>query len=99
MQTSGSIVGKLLRDLGLEKDLLGWRAVQEWSEVVGPRIARHTRAMSFREGTLWVEVAGSPWQYELGFLEPRLIHELERRLGGAWVRRIQFIRARGGIQR
>ena len=99
MQTTGSIVGRLLRDLGLEKDLLGWRAVQEWSEVVGPRIARHTHAASFHDGTLRVEVEGSAWQYELGFLERRLMQELERRLGAPLVRRIQFVRARGGIQR
>ena len=99
MQTTAAIVPKLLRELGLEEGLLGYRAVQEWPEVVGPRIARRTRAVSFRDGTLRVDVEGSAWQYELGFLERRLLREMERRLGAPVVRSLQFVQARGGIQR
>ena len=99
VQTAGSVIGKLLRDLGLERELLGWRAVGEWPDVVGPRIARRTRAVSFHEGTLRVEVEGSAWQFELGFLERRLIQEIARRLGTPCVRKLQFVQARGGIRR
>jgi hypothetical protein len=99
VQSTGVIVPRLLRDLGLERGLLGWRAVEEWSQIVGPRIAGRTRAVGFHDGTLRVEVEGSAWQYELGFLERRLIREIERRLGAPLVRRLQFVQPRGGIQR
>jgi predicted nucleic acid-binding Zn ribbon protein len=99
VQAAGSIVPKLLRDLGLEKNLQGWQAVREWPEVVGPRIARRAHAVAFRDGVLRVEVEGSAWQYELGFLERRLIQEIERRLGAPCVRKLQFVQARGGIRR
>lgn len=99
MQPASSIVPRLLRDLGLEQGLLGFRAVQEWPDVVGERIARRTRAVSFEHGVLRVEVEGSAWRYELGFLERRLLLELERRLGTRVVRKLQFIQPRGGIQR
>jgi len=99
VQSAGAVVTKLLQDLGLDRRLLGQRAVQEWADVVGPRIARRTRAVSFHEGTLRVEVEGSAWIYELRFLERRLIQELEKRLGAPVVRALHFVQARGGIRR
>jgi predicted nucleic acid-binding Zn ribbon protein len=99
VQPASSIVPRLLRDLGLEQGLLGFRAIENWPDVVGERIARRTRAVSFENGVLRVEVEGSAWRYELGFLERRLLLELERRLGARVVRKLQFIQPRGGIQR
>jgi predicted nucleic acid-binding Zn ribbon protein len=99
VQPASSIVPRLLRDLGLEQGLLGHRAVAEWAEVVGPRIARRTRAIGFENGVLRVQVEGSAWRYELGFLERRLLQELERRLGTRAVRKLLFVQPRGGIQR
>ena len=99
MQAAGAIVPRLLRELGLEKELRGWQAVGEWPQLVGPQIARRTRAVSFRDGVLRVEVDGSAWAFELGFIERRLIQEIERRLGTACVRKLQFVQTRGGIRR
>ena len=99
MQPASSIVPRLLRDLGLEQGLLGFRAVNEWPEIVGPRIARRTRAIDFENGVLRIEVEGSAWRFELGFLERRLLQELERRLGARAVRKLHFVQPRGGIQR
>lgn len=99
MQPASSLVPRLLRDLGLEQGLLGFRAIQEWPDVVGERIAGRTRAVGFERGVLRVEVEGSAWRYELGFLEPRVLLELERKLGARVVRKLQFVQPRGGIQR
>jgi predicted nucleic acid-binding Zn ribbon protein len=88
----------LLRELGLEAGVEGWRAVKEWPEIAGPRIARHAKAVGFHEGTLSVEVEGSAWAYELEFLKRRLLRELQRRLG-PHVRDLRLVTARGGIQR
>lgn len=99
MQTTGAILPGLLHQLGLAEGVEGWRAVEEWPKAVGPRIASRTRALGFQEGALTVEVEGSAWQYELGFLKRRLLKELQRRLGSARVRELRFVQARGGIRR
>ena len=99
MQTTGSILSGLLHHLGLANGVEGWRAVDVWAEAVGPRIARRTRALGFQDGVLMVEVEGSAWQYELGFLKRRLLKELQRRLGSARVRELRFVQTRGGIRR
>jgi hypothetical protein len=98
VQAAGSIVPRLLRDLGLEQGLLGFRAIQEWPDVVGERIARRT-VTKYRTAFCACEVEGSAWACELGFLERRLLLELERRLGARAVRKLHFVQPRGGIQR
>jgi predicted nucleic acid-binding Zn ribbon protein len=88
-----------LRRLGLERGIAGWRAVEEWPAVVGPRIARRTRAVEFRDGTLVVEVEGSAWLHELGFLKRELLEQLARRLGPRHVVDLRFVMPRGRSQR
>jgi predicted nucleic acid-binding Zn ribbon protein len=78
--------------------MVGWRAVESWPEIVGPRIARRTRAVGFHEGVLQVEVEGSAWAFELEFLKRRFLKELQRRLG-MHVRDLRFVTTRGGIRR
>ena len=99
MEAVSGVVARLLRGLGLEDALQGWRAVQEWSETVGPRLARRTRAVEYRDGTLIVEVEGSAWMHEVGFLKRELVERINARLGAAVVREVRLVLPRGGIRR
>jgi predicted nucleic acid-binding Zn ribbon protein len=99
MESISSILPALLERLGLAKDVKGWRAIPEWPAIAGDRVARHSRAVSFRDGTLHVEVEGSAWMQELGFLKPELLRNLDRHLGPGVVRDVRFTPARGGNQR
>ena len=90
-----SILPALFEQLGLAKTAEGWRAVSDWPAVAGPRLARHTRAVSFRDGTLAVEVEGSAWMHELGFLKRELVRNLNRHLGAEIVQDVRLVPARG----
>ena len=92
-----AILPALFEQLGLAKTAEGWRAVSDWPAVAGPRLARHTRAVSFRDGTLAVEVEGSAWMHELGFLKRELVRTLNEHLGAECVKDVRFQVARGGI--
>ena len=94
-----AILPAVLEQLGLAKTAEGWRAVSEWPAVAGQRIARHTRAVSFRDGTLAVEVEGSAWMHELGYLKRQLIDAINRTLGETRVRDIRFVVPRKGVLR
>ena len=96
MEAISGVLSRALRRVGLEHDLQGWRAVDEWARIVGPRVARHTRAVAFRGGTLRVEVEGSAWMHELGFLKRDLIQRVNRHLGAELVRDLRFYLAPGG---
>ncbi|MFM7231473.1 MAG: DUF721 domain-containing protein [bacterium] len=99
MKPLGSILPGLFESLGLTEGARGWRAVTEWPAVAGARVARHARAVSFHDGTLTVEVDGSTWMHQLGFLKPELVRNLNRHLGGDVVRDVRLVPARGGNQR
>src|SRR2546427_3573193 len=99
MEAVSGVLSRVLRQLGLESELKGWRAVENWGELVGPRLAGHTRAIGFRQGTLRVEVEGSAWMHELGFLKRDLISRINQRLGSELVRDVRLVIPRGGILR
>lgn len=90
MKPLAAILPALLQSLGLAATAEGWRAVSDWPAVAGARISGHTRAVSFREGTLSVEVEGSAWMHELGFLKRELVRNLNRHLGADVVRDVRF---------
>jgi predicted nucleic acid-binding Zn ribbon protein len=93
------LLPRVLKQLGLDEGLLGWRAVREWEQIVGPRVGRHSRAVAFHEGVLQVEVEGSAWMQELGFLKRDLVRKVNRHLGSRLVRDVRFVVPRGGILR
>lgn len=93
------ILPALLKQYGLAEAAVGWQAVADWPAVAGARIAGHARAVSFHDGTLTVEVDGSAWMHELGFLKPELVRNLNRHLGADVVRDVRLAPARGGNTR
>lgn len=99
MKPIADILPGLLKQYGLAEAAVGWRAVADWPAVAGVRVARHSRAVSFHDGTLTVEVEGSAWMQELGFLKPELLRNLNRHLGADVVRDVRLAPARGGNTR
>jgi predicted nucleic acid-binding Zn ribbon protein len=99
MEAVGGVLGRVMQGLGLGTALRGWQAVEAWPRVVGPRVSRHTRAVSFRDGTLNVEVEGSAWMHELGFLKRQLVGKVNEHLGDEVVRELRFSIFRGGSLR
>lgn len=95
MDKIGAPLKDLLARLHLTDPLLGWRAVEVWPEVVGDRVAARARAVSFRDGTLLVEVDSATWMNELSYLKLHMMTELNRRLGGEVVREIRLQPASG----
>jgi predicted nucleic acid-binding Zn ribbon protein len=99
MEGLSHVLSRLMKRLGLEDELQGWRAVEDWARVVGPRVASHTRAVGFEQGVLRVEVEGSAWMHELGYLKHELIKALNRELGANRVREVRFVVPRKGVLR
>jgi hypothetical protein len=61
-----------------------------WPVVSGSAVAERTRALSFDDGVLRVEVAGAGWKAELQALAPRYLAMINRYTTQA-VRRIEFV--------
>lgn len=66
-----------------------------WPVVCGSAVAERTRALSFEEGVLRVEVVDAGWKSELQALAPRYVAVINRYTTEA-VYRIEFVIARSG---
>ena len=61
-----------------------------WPVACGSAVAERTRALSFADGVLHVEVADAGWRQELAALAPRYVATINRYSATA-VRRIEFV--------
>ncbi len=91
VEAVGGVLGRVLEGLGLSREMTGWKAVEAWPALVGPRVALRTRAVAFRDGTLHVEVEGSAWMQELSYLKRELVQRINQELGGEHVRDVRFM--------
>jgi len=90
MERIGGPLKGLLSRLRLTEPMMGWQAVELWPEMVGQRVAAHSKAVAFHDGTLIVEVDSHAWMNELAYLKRRLIPDLNRRLESDVVKEIRL---------
>ena len=77
----GDVLHQLLRRWGVDGKVREQRAVSHWSQIVGPRIAAHTRAVRVQDGKVFIAVQSSAWKTELVFLKRDIIARLNRDAG------------------
>lgn len=89
----GTIVDELLDRFGIRERVEKAKTAERWDEIVGPHIARVTRAKRVRGGTLFVEVAGAAWMTELNMMRPRLLRQLNEDRERGRIETIRFVQA------
>jgi predicted nucleic acid-binding Zn ribbon protein len=93
--TLGEALRAAFARLPASSELASFPIWTEWSDVVGPTIARHARPRRLRRGVLLVEVDGTEWMHELQYLKGDLRTRLNARLGRAAVRDLFLVLAGG----
>ena len=86
----GDILGRVLKDLELDKRIEEGKALEQWAAAAGEKLARKTRAVSVVRGRMTVECQGSSWAQECRMLKPRLLEKLNKSLGCEVVKDIVF---------
>lgn len=88
-------ISKVLRDvideLGVAGRLAEQRAVVEWSEIVGAKVAENSRALRIERGRLVVEVRSSVWAQELSLMRRTIQQKINDRLGERAVSNLHFV--------
>ena len=87
------LVKKVIKDMGKDGKLTKEEIVSIWESVVGKPAAAHSRPVSFRAGTLIVNVDGSSWLYELTLKKKEILRGLGERLK---LKKLKGIRLRVG---
>jgi predicted nucleic acid-binding Zn ribbon protein len=77
------VLGSVLKQYGIDKELARYHFVLRWPEIVGEEIARRTRPECLRKGALVVRVCNSVWAQELSFYKPVILNRLRKYLDAA----------------
>ena len=88
--TLGTVVRRLIEQMGATDRIREQRAVQIWAETVGERIAGVARAESISQGKLMIKVSDPAWRNELHYLKDEIRKQLNERLGETVVSDIVF---------
>lgn len=75
------VINNIIKSLGIETKLQETNAVIYWPEIVGPDIAKNTKAQQVKDGKLFVKVKNDVWRNELSFLKGRFIEKLNSKIG------------------
>lgn len=84
------IVGNLFRERDMEDDLLRYRALQVWPEVVGAFINRYTVERRLAGSTILLRISSAPVRQELTMHRSSLIKALNDRVGKPVITEIRF---------
>ena len=87
----GKILADVIGDLGLSKKLSEQRAVVEWGDIVGRRVAEHARALRVDSGRLFVEVDSPVWSQELTLMKREILRQINDRIGREAIDNIHFV--------
>jgi len=90
LEPIGAILNRFLAESGLEDQIQTANMLQLWAKTVGPAAASHTRALTIKEGTLYVEVDNSAWLQQLTYLKKCYIEKLNEQAGSRSIRNIHF---------
>lgn len=77
----GSLVPRVLGDLGLAGAARVLRLAECWEEAVGPEVARHCRPTALRNEVLEATVDSSAWCQQLQLRRPEMLAALRRVAG------------------
>ena len=77
-QSLGEALSRLIKDLGFENKFKEQEVLDQWSQVVGDQIAKHSRAVSCEGGKLFVEVDSAAWRHELIYMKSEIIQRVNR---------------------
>jgi predicted nucleic acid-binding Zn ribbon protein len=86
----GSIVNGVLKKLGGRGRFTEEEMAAAWREACGEEAARHSRCVSFRRSSVFVNVDTSSWLYELTTRKREILKVLEASLKGKKFRDIRF---------
>jgi hypothetical protein len=91
----GEALPRALTSLGISRRTREAQALWLWPQVVGPHLARETRALKLTGGTLWISASSTPLAHQLHLERTGLIERLNLMIGAPAVRDIRFRQAGG----
>lgn len=90
-QPLASALQSMIRQRGWARQHSVQTLLLQWSELVGPVNAQHSRPESFREKVVTVRTDSTTWANQLRLLAPQVVAEMNRQLGQGTVASIKVL--------
>jgi predicted nucleic acid-binding Zn ribbon protein len=90
-QSIAEILDQVKSEQNMEGKLLEMRALEIWDEVVGSSISALTVCKDMRKGEMRLRIASAPLRHEIMMSKPKIMDEINLRLGKEVVKDIRFI--------
>ena len=84
------ILREALKASGMDVDLELYRLWEQWTDLVGPAIAKNAHPVAIKKTLLLVNVSSAPWMQQLQYLKNELMEKLNSALGREAVKDIRF---------
>jgi predicted nucleic acid-binding Zn ribbon protein len=82
------LIEQVMTSIGQKDTYHGWKIVNLWPEIVGPVVARHSRAVRFADGNLTVVVPRDTWRQEIESEAGTILKKIRSRREGKAVKKI-----------
>lgn len=86
----GKIVGGIRDEFDLDEKGRQYEAFRLWPDIVGERVAAHTKPLYIVDGNLHVHCQGSVWSQELTFRKSEIIEKINEALGKRAIKDIRY---------
>ena len=80
MELLGNIIKDYLKDIGAEKPVKRYEALNRWSSIVGKRISDVTEPIRISDGKIFIKVKSDAWRNELLYHKQEIIRDINHRL-------------------
>jgi predicted nucleic acid-binding Zn ribbon protein len=84
------ILDDVLANLGLKERMVERELLHAWPEVVGEKIACHSRAVDIKDGILTLRADHAVWRQELTLLMPGIISRYNEIFGSGTVQEVRW---------
>jgi hypothetical protein len=90
-RTAGEIIGKVSRDLRLDRRQAEAEIVRVWNNLIDPQITAHAQPTGINKGTLFVTVDNNVWLSEIvRYRRREILDRLQHSFGKELIARISF---------
>ena len=83
-----NLIGEVLDTYGLKDKLHETKLIDQWENIVGPLIAKHTTKVYINQQKLFVKVDSAPLKQELCYSTEKMLDLVNDALGEPWVKEI-----------
>jgi len=73
-----NILPRVLKSMNIETRIKNWQIVENWTEIVGKKIAQHAKAITVDTHNLFVEVDNPVWQSQLFLMKKTIIKKFKK---------------------